>query len=337
MRELATALALAVVVNVEARAEGKPQIEFDKTVYDFGVTALVESVTGTFTFQNVGDGVLKLQKPKPSCGCTVANVNPETLQPGEKGELVFTIKLGTAGVALAKEIYVPSNDPQNPSVRLGIEVETKTTFQAQPPSVSLGEMRLGATSNETLIIKRLDGKKLKITKVEPTSNLISAKVEPLENGDGQAVRLNVEVKADGLPRHFSEQIRLYTDDSIGAGLTVFVSARLLGDIRLEPEALAWGMPAPGAWQEEDADVELSRSLFVSAMQADRPLLVRNVSSTLKQLRVKLRTLEKKQKYEIVATLPKRLTESIHGTISFETNLPSLPKVEVPVEINVWKE
>ena len=86
-----SAIILAALAGASARAEGTPKIQFDKTVYDFGVTALVESVTGTFTFQNAGDGVLQLQKPKPSCGCTVASVNPETLKPGEKGELVFTI------------------------------------------------------------------------------------------------------------------------------------------------------------------------------------------------------------------------------------------------------
>src|SRR5258708_3436159 len=60
-----------------------PKIQFDKTVYDFGTTSLVDSVTGTFTFQNVGDGELKMGKPQPSCGCTVASVKPEVLKPGE--------------------------------------------------------------------------------------------------------------------------------------------------------------------------------------------------------------------------------------------------------------
>src|ERR1041385_693 len=215
MRQLAMVLALAVVVSAEARAEGKPLIQFDKTVYDFGVTALVESVTGTFTFQNTGDAVLQLQKPKPSCGCTVASVKPESLPPGEKGELVFTISLAHTAQKLAKEIFVPSNDPQNPTAQLAIRVETRMVLQAQPPGISLGELRLGATTNTSLVIKRIDGKKLTITKVEPTSNLTPAQAEPIENGDGQATRLNVEVKADGLPRHLSEQIKLYTEDSQG--------------------------------------------------------------------------------------------------------------------------
>src|SRR5882724_5930019 len=98
-------LLAALLGGATVPAEGTPKIQFDRTSYDFGVTSLVESVTGTFTFQNAGDGVLELQKPKPSCGCTVTSVKPEKLQPGEKGELVFTIRLGTgAHQSLSKQI-----------------------------------------------------------------------------------------------------------------------------------------------------------------------------------------------------------------------------------------
>src|SRR2546422_5920632 len=51
-----------------------PKIEFDRMVYDFGKTSLVDKVSGTFTFQNTGDEVLKVGEPKPSCGCTVAQI-----------------------------------------------------------------------------------------------------------------------------------------------------------------------------------------------------------------------------------------------------------------------
>jgi len=61
------------------------KIQFDRTNYDFGVTSLVESVTGTFTFQNSGDGVLELQKPRPSCGCTVARRHIQEVAAGREG------------------------------------------------------------------------------------------------------------------------------------------------------------------------------------------------------------------------------------------------------------
>ena len=58
-------------------------------VYDFGKTSLVDKVTGRFTIRNTGDEVLNIQPPKPSCGCTVAKLDPNTLKPGEKGTLAM--------------------------------------------------------------------------------------------------------------------------------------------------------------------------------------------------------------------------------------------------------
>ena len=320
-----------------ALANAAPKIEFDRPVYDFGTTSLVDAVTGTFTFTNTGDDVLKLEKPRPSCGCTVARVSSETLKPGEKGELVFTIRLGPFAQELTKQISVPSNDPLNPYVRLGIKVAVKNVLEAEPAAVAFGGIRLGTTTNLTVLIRRIDGQKLVVTNVDTTGDLITAKAEPPENPDAQAARIRIEVKAEGLPRLLSEQVRLFTADSTGPALFIPVRGQLLGDIQLEPEELVWGMPDPDHWPDTDTDVILSRSITVTSMQTKQPLLLRNVSCTVKEVRVRLVTVTKGQQYEVEVSLPKRLTRPVNGIISFETNLPSLPKVEVPLVVNIWTQ
>jgi hypothetical protein len=320
-----------------ARADGAPKIEFDRTVYDFGTTSLVESVTGTFTFRNAGDGLLTIEKPKPTCGCTVAKVSPETLKPGEKGELVFTIKLGTFPQTLAKEILVPSNDPLHPVVELGIKVALKSVFEVKPPGVSFGGIRLGATTNATVVVRRTDGRKLVVTKVEATSDLINVRAEPLEGSDGKAARVLIGLKAQGQPRLLSEQVRVYTEDSMGAALTIFVGSQLLGDLQLEPQELVWGIPDPNHWSDPDPDVVLSRTITVTSTQTNHPLHVRNLSCDVKDTALKLVTLKKGEQYQIVVRLLKAPRQPLQGTIRFETNLPSLPKVEVPLTVNIWTE
>jgi hypothetical protein len=328
-------LATWLLLNTVAWADGTPKIKFDHLVYDFGVTSLVESVTGTFTYQNVGDGVLKLQPAKPSCGCTVAQLHPDTLQPGEKGELVFVLTLGAAAVEQEKIIAVPSNDPETPVVSLHIKVATKTVLRAQPPSVRLGDLQLGGTTNVTLTVRRLDERPLTIAKVESTSDLVSVTPEP-DPSDPHAARLHFTVKAEGMPRHLSALAQVHTDDSRGAALSISVYARLLGDIKLEPETLAWSMPDPGTPTEMDEDIILSRTLTVSATRPGQSLKITKLASTIKGLKLTIEPIERNRKYLIEATLPQRLKEPVRGVVSFETNLPSLPKVEVPIEVNVWK-
>ena len=119
---------------VRAEAQGTPRIQFDKTVYDFGVTSGVQSVTGTFTFSNTGNGELQVDKPMPSCGCTVASVEPGYSKAGEKGELVFTLNMYNFVGRIAKTISVPSNDPTNTNVVLSLEVDNVLKYTLTPAS-----------------------------------------------------------------------------------------------------------------------------------------------------------------------------------------------------------
>ena len=75
---LAALLGLGILCE-SVRAEGIPKIQFDQTLCDFGTTSQVTTVSGIFKFKNTGDGILKMEKPKPSCGCTAAEVKPDTL------------------------------------------------------------------------------------------------------------------------------------------------------------------------------------------------------------------------------------------------------------------
>ncbi len=102
---------LAGALCFPAWATNTAKIRFEQMVCDFGKTSAVQSMTGTFKYKNVGDAVLKIETPKPTCGCTIASLKPDTLQPGESGELVFTLNLGRSRATMEKYIMVKSNDP----------------------------------------------------------------------------------------------------------------------------------------------------------------------------------------------------------------------------------
>ena len=316
-----------------ASVQAAPKIEFDQMVYDFGTTSLVDSVTGKFTYRNTGDEVLEIQPPKPSCGCTVAKMTANTLQPGESGEMEFQLALGFQAQQFEKGIYVSSNDPQQPMVTLLIKADFQQVFTVSPPSVSFGTVELGASTSAVILVKRLDGQKAVITRLETTGDALTTSIEPAE---GDAALVRVGLKTTGRPRYISEQVRMYSADSKGAAYGVFVTARLLGDIRLDPEAVGWGMPDPEHWNDDDPDYILERSFRITATRPDRPLKIRNVSCTLKEVKLRLKTLERNRQYQITATLDKPLKQPVNGLITFETNLESLPTVEVPIEISVWR-
>ncbi|HUI07629.1 MAG TPA: DUF1573 domain-containing protein [Verrucomicrobiae bacterium] len=317
-----------------APAGGTPKIQFDNTVYDFGTTSQVDSVTGTFTFHNAGDGELKIQRAVPSCGCTVASVKPDVLKPGEKGQLVFTVRLGGARGHLEKHINVPSNDRQSPNVSLTIKANVVQVVEVSPTQIVVGDLRPGATTNLVVHVRRTDGKKLSITNTETSNKSVRARVEPGDND--QSATVIIEVTGEGVARRFAEQVKLFLDGASQPMSTISVLGRVLGDISVTPEALFWGITDPQHWPGSYPEAMITRQITIEATQPTKPLEVQNVTSSVKEVSVELLPVEKGKTYKLMAKLGEVPKESTRGTISFDTNIASQPKVVVPVTINVLR-
>src|ERR1051326_3487821 len=170
------ALVLAMV-STWLWAEGAPKIQFDQTSFDFGKSSEGETINGKFTFQNTGDGILKIGTPDPSCGCTVATVKPDTLKPGEKGELVFTLDLANARGPIEKLIVVPSTDPQHTNVNLTIKGESKAIYEVREQMGAFRAIPPGDTARKTIRIKRIDGQKLLMEKAEVSKEFLTVTME----------------------------------------------------------------------------------------------------------------------------------------------------------------
>ncbi len=314
-----------------------PRIRFDKTVYDFGRTSMVEQLTGKFTYQNVGKAVLKLRNPTTSCGCTVARVEPETLKPGEKGELVFTLTVSPSGHGrVEKSITVPSNDPTTPSVELAVQVDMTSVFSFVPEQIALGDIRQGAITNVAVLVKRTDGKKLVISKAEAGVNFIHTRIEPLAESGNTAARIWIEAKAEGAPRRFVGIVRVYGEDAWQLLFTMTAFGRVVGEVTLNPEALRWNIEDPEHWPEGQPESMTTRKVRVVASDKSQSLEVKNATSSLKELRVTVVAVETGRVYEVVTRLFESPKETESGTISFETNRASQPTVLVPVTIDVVK-
>jgi Protein of unknown function (DUF1573) len=333
----AAAVCLGVVYGLTAVEEapkdtkatsGKPKIKFDQTVYDFGKTSQVERVSGTFRFQNVGDGVLKVGKPTASCGCTVAGVKPDVLQPGEKGELSFTLNLGRTRALLQKQITVDSNDPDSPKTLLTVKADYTPLYDVMPVSFFFN-LRKGETTNITAKVTRTDGKPFTVAKIKPTQTWIEAKAELEPNSTNQSVRITATLKPEGSPRYFSEFLNVFVDESEQPAFNVTFSGRLLGDLTMTPESLYWPITDP--------DKALTTRRIVVKSSLPDKLEVKNVSSTLKDLNLEAVPKEDGKTLELVAKLISIPDRTTNGVIRFETNVPSQPKVEVPVWINVIKK
>jgi hypothetical protein len=336
-----TLLAIALLTGalcVPAWATNTAKIHFEQTVYDFGKTSQVETVTGTFKFKNVGDGVLKIEAPKPSCGCTVASLKPDTLPPGETGELVFTLNLGRSRATMEKIITVKSNDPKTPEVLLTIKVDYTPLYDINPialaPSVPFG----GKATNLFVTITRTDGKPLGIQRLEPSKPWVTAqvKVEPGAKADASTARILIEVQPDGPPRRFNEYVHVYAaGQSNGPVSVIYVYGQVIGDLSLSPEALYWSLTAAAQTPAEPQEALMVRRLAIRSNNG-QAFELKNPKSTVPGIHLELVPKEPGKVYELVAKLSETPGQTLSGNVSFETSVTNQPRIEVPVIVNVFK-
>ncbi|MCI4670549.1 MAG: DUF1573 domain-containing protein [Bacteroidia bacterium] len=102
-----------------------PNIKFENTNYVGGVVLEGEKVNVAYKFTNTGKEPLIIESVKASCGCTASAPKDKVIQPGATSEIQATFDSRGRRGTQRKSITVRSNDPDNPSVvlRLNVEVE----------------------------------------------------------------------------------------------------------------------------------------------------------------------------------------------------------------------
>ncbi len=345
-KSLLTAAGLMGAMCVAALAADAPKIQFEQTVYDFGKTSVVESVTGTFKFKNVGGGLLKLEPPKPSCGCTIADLKPDTLKPGETGELSFVFNLGRARANMEKHIAIRSNDPLTPEVSLSIKADYTPLYDLNPMTIA-PNLAFGVNETEQFAdLTRTDGKPLRILKLDATKPWITAKVEPGAKADSANARIRIAIKRDGSPRRFNEYVHVFALDQPNVPVaTIYLYGQIRGAVSVSPEALYWSVTTPvqtpagvttiAQTSAERPEAQVLRRVTIRSANG-QALELKNPKSTIPGIEVELVPKESGKVYELVAKLNVTPGQTVSGNVSFETSVVAQPRIELPVIVNVFK-
>ena len=115
----------ATVIGESSRLEPSatgphPKVVVDESTFDFGRMVLGGSDRHTFLIKNEGEAVLQLSEPQMTCQCTVAKAAPETIAPGETGEITLEWKPTSATDTFNKGATIRTNDPDTPEITLAI-------------------------------------------------------------------------------------------------------------------------------------------------------------------------------------------------------------------------
>jgi len=169
-----------------------PRIEFEKLTHDFGEVGPGTKHLSEFRFTNTGDEVLKIHEVSKVCGCTPFVLEKAEYAPGETGILRVGYVAELLYGSTKKQLFVRSNDRQNPKVTLNVTARIVSKVDVEPKSLrlSLKDRNAGCPA---ITLRSIDNRPFSITSFKSTANFITADYDPSATATSFVLRPKVNM------------------------------------------------------------------------------------------------------------------------------------------------
>ena len=181
---------------VEQQPQGQANIKFDKTTHNFGDSDPGGKQTCSFTFTNTGDSVLKIDKVKAPCGCTVPTLKKKEYAPGESGQIDVTFKAPQKRGSVTKQAFVHSNAKNDSRATLTIKANVVLQVEAEPKKlkIALNDPNLSDPDSDAYVIKlkSSDNLPFAVKSFKTKGDVFTADIDP----NKEATEFVIRPKAD---------------------------------------------------------------------------------------------------------------------------------------------
>jgi hypothetical protein len=110
MKTTSLTITFTILLAVIARAD----LKWEQSTVEVHPAAGDKQAVAHFKYQNTGTAPVHFKSVKASCGCTTTQTQKETVNPGEKGEIIASLNIGDRTGQQVKTVTVLTDDP-NPT------------------------------------------------------------------------------------------------------------------------------------------------------------------------------------------------------------------------------
>ena len=220
-----------------------PKIEFvNGREHQFGTMERFGRKRHVFIIRNTGKGPLVLTPRGTTCKCTVFQVDPSTVVPGEQARvtLEWVAETQEEETTFRQEATVETNIPGQTFVKLVIDGKVTSSLKAVPISVSLGDVAVGEGAQATVQLFAFRQRGLEVSRVDfadqENASYFDVKIDPLAKDviEAQAADHGLTVRIvvkPGLPLgKLSQQILLEMPLGDKPVFQIPVNGTVVGDL-----------------------------------------------------------------------------------------------------------
>lgn len=327
-----------------AKGEPKPALVFDQYMVDRGPIGPQPHVFAHFVFHNRGTQPVRITGIEPSCGCMTSEFKNKKREyaPGESGEFDVTVRT-TRETPGKKDYFVKLlyEDPQKREVDVSFRfILPEQQVHIEPAALIFYQNGEQATTQQ-IVVTDNRGTPLEVRDVTSTSELISAKIERVEDEPDGPRRTHILVTAakdvPAGPGHRAV-VALHTNDPRYAQMQVPLMIQRTGSaapvvdrlVRIIPESLLFSL----------AGDKPAESEFVVTDVREKPLSIKDVRSSSPAVSARLipepgTDAEGHRQWRVAVTAAGELPPGrFRSVITIYTDDPDRPQLQVPVQVHI---
>lgn len=331
---LTFAAMVIVAATAFAQTDGSPMLVVPSKIVDIGTVAQGVTVDAVFDLVNEGDAKLVIKAVRPTCGCTVADFDPE-IAAGATGQIKAKLDTKDFSGPVSKSILVMTDDPQNPTVTLVIKADIRPFVEILPRPLIRFNAVMHEPMNQTFIVVGADPEQtMKIKSVDSSVPFIATSVRQL--GEDELVK--------GKSKSQYEVTISLTDDTpvgpVNAVLSVHtdlkeaptVPVKVYGVVR----ALIHVTPAQVQFGSVESKMRPGRNLIVVNNRTDGSRIeITGATVNDPAFAAQVATIEEGRRYQVTVTVKADADPgSRDATLTLATTDEDFPKVTVPVRANL---
>jgi hypothetical protein len=225
-----------VIVSFSFAQKSAPKIAAEKPDHNFGEILEGQIVTHNFEIINTGTADLKIEKVQASCGCTAAQPTKKLLKPGEKTSIRVEFDSSDRMGIQQKYVYVFSNDPASPQLRLSFSaliVDKISNPTGKVPKLILekNQIDFGNVEEGKIVIAKISFRNngngiLEIRDVKSTCDCTAALLSSKKLEPGQTGTLRIELDTADRSGKLTRTVSLLTNDPSQPNQTITIIANI---------------------------------------------------------------------------------------------------------------
>jgi hypothetical protein len=180
-----------------------------------------ETAVFPFKYENKSDKQVHISNVRTSCGCTTAALKKNDVAPGEKGEIVATLKIGDHAGLQQKTVTVETDDPKQPQTILTIKANVTQFLELQPALVFWQANE--DPKPKTIVAKAGKGVTMKSLEVTSSAPEFTTKVEP----GSAAGEFKISVTPRDTTHQLNANLSIKPDKSAGTEKVFTATARVM--------------------------------------------------------------------------------------------------------------